>query len=294
MELAVAAHDRHWHWNDLCRAAARSKSQLTRVDLRGLQLQLARDGAPPQIKTSETTLNRFPALLLLGIPGGTLEQVVFRMDALAALELTGVKVLNPPRAIETCVDKYLTLQRLGSNGLPIPRTAVCQTLDQALEATNQLGSDIVLKPLFGSEGKGLERATNLKELRAIATRWLELGRILYLQEFIPHAGWDLRLLMIGDRIWAMRRSNAGDWRTNASRGATIAPWSPNEQELEFARKAAAAVGAAFAGVDLVYDQHGAPYLLEVNSAPGWKYISAATGVDIAAELLGFAAQQVQA
>jgi len=260
MELAVAAHDRHWHWDDLCRAAGQ-KHKLHRVDLRRLQVQLARDGAPPLISTAETRLNDFPLILLLGIPGGTLEQVVFRMDALAALQLTGVKVLNPPRAIETCVDKYLTLQRLAAAGLPIPRTAVCQTWEQTLEATSQLGSDIVLKPLFGSEGKGLERATNSEELKAIATRWLELGRVLYLQEFIPHAGWDLRLLVIGDRVWSMRRSNALDWRTNASRGAANSPWTPHERELEFAHKSAAAVGASFAGVDLVYDQHGAPYLL---------------------------------
>ncbi len=292
MELAVAAHDRHWHWDDLCRAAGQ-KHKLHRVDLRRLQVQLAPDGTPPQISTAETRLNDFPLILLLGIPGGTLEQVVFRMDALAALQLTGVKVLNPPRAIETCVDKYLTLQRLAAARLPIPRTAVCQTLEQTLEATSQLGSDIVLKPLFGSEGKGLERATNSEELKATATRWLELGRVLYLQEFIPHAGWDLRLLVIGDRVWSMRRSNAQDWRTNASRGSANSPWTPNERELEFAHKAAAAVGASFAGVDLVYDQHGAPYLLEVNSAPGWKYISAATGVDIAAELLEFCALQAK-
>lgn len=292
MEIAVAAHDRHWHWYDLCRAAGQ-KHELTRVDLRRLQVQLARDGAPPQISTAETRLNDFPLLLLLGIPGGTLEQVVFRMDALAALQLTGVNVLNPPRAIETCVDKYLTLQRLAAAGLPIPRTVVCQTLEQTLEATKQLGNDVVLKPLFGSEGKGLERATNSEELRAIALRWLEAGRVLYLQEFIPHAGWDLRLLVIGERVWAMRRSNAQDWRTNASRGATNSRWTPNERELEFAHKAASTVGAPIAGVDLVYDQQGAPYLLEVNSAPGWKYISAATGADIAAELLEFCAQQAK-
>jgi ribosomal protein S6--L-glutamate ligase len=292
MELAVAAHDRHWHWDDLCRAAGQ-KHKLHRVDLRRLQVQLARDRAPPLISTAETGLNDFPLILLLGIPGGTLEQVVFRMDALAALQQTGVKVLNPPRAIETCVDKYLTLQRLAAAGLPIPRTAVCQTWEQTLEATSHLGSDIVLKPLFGSEGKGLERATNSEELKAIATRWLELGRVLYLQEFIPHAGWDLRLLVIGDRVWSMRRSNAQDWRTNASRGSANSPWTPNQRELEFAHKSAAAVGASFAGVDLVYDQHGAPYLLEVNSAPGWKYISTATGVDIAAELLDFCAQQAK-
>lgn len=289
MELAVAVHDRHWHWNDLCRAAAH-RHRLTRVDLRSLQVSLSGDRSAPRISTATTALNDFPVLLLLGIPGGTLEQVVFRMDALAALQQTGVQLLNPPRAIETCVDKYLTLQRLAAAGLPIPRTVVCQTWEQASEGLQQLGGDVVLKPLFGSEGKGLERATDRETLRSITTRWLELGRILYLQEFIPHAGWDLRLLIIGERIWAMRRSNPDDWRTNASRGARVAHWEPDDRERELARQAAAAVGAPLAGVDLVYDRQGQPYLLEVNSAPGWKFISAATGVDIAAELLDYCAR----
>jgi ribosomal protein S6--L-glutamate ligase len=291
MKLAVAAHDRHWHWSDLSRAAA-GKYELTRIDLRGLQLRLTEANSLPDIATADARLNEFPLLLLLGIPGGTLEQVVFRMDALAALEHSGVCVLNPPRAIETCVDKYLTLQRLAAAGLPIPQTIVCQTVEQALEAAKQLGDDIVLKPLFGSEGKGLERSSRPEELAATAARWLEQGRVLYLQQFIPHGGWDLRLLVIGERLWAMRRSNSQDWRTNASRGASVSAWTPNQLESEFAFRAAAAVGAAIAGVDLVYDHQGTPYLLEVNSAPGWKFISAATGVDIAAELLAYCTQQV--
>lgn len=286
MLLAVAAHDRTWHWNDLVRAAA-GQHELTRIDLRQLRLELVPAPGGSLITAGNTCLHDYQAMLLLGIPGGSLEQVVFRMDGLAALEQHGVRLLNPPRAIETCVDKYLTLQRLRVSGLPIPRTVVCQTVAEAVAAAEQLGREVVLKPIFGSEGRGLERPRTLSELQSIAAAWVAAGRVVYLQELIPHAGWDLRLLVIGDRIWAMRRSNPHDWRTNASRGATVTAWQATLDEQRLALRAAAAVGASLAGVDLVYDRGGHPYVLEVNSAPGWKYISAATGCDIARELLSF-------
>lgn len=288
MLLAVAAHDRTWHWNDLLRAAV-GQHELTRIDLRQLRLELAPHRSHSEITAGGIRLNDYRVLLLLGIPGGSLEQVVFRMDGLAALEQSGVRLLNPPRAIETCVDKYLTLERLRGCGLPVPRTVVCQTAAEVLTAAEQLGGDVVLKPIFGSEGRGLERPGTEPELQATAASWISAGRVVYLQEFIPHAGWDLRLLVIGERIWAMRRSNPHDWRTNASRGATVTAWQATPAEQGLAFRAAAAVGASLAGVDLVYDRAGKPYLLEVNSAPGWKFISAATGSDIAAELLSFCA-----
>jgi RimK family alpha-L-glutamate ligase len=287
MQLAVAAHDRHWHWSDLCRAAARRQLHLVRIDLRQLQVQLASDRNASRFQTNGLELSEFPGLLILGIPGGSLEQVVFRMDALAMLQQVGTKIWNPPRAIETCVDKYLTLERLRSAGLPVPQTHVCQTAEEAFAAAESLGGQVILKPLFGSEGKGLERPRNSEELRNLVTHWLQAGRILYLQEFIDHPGWDLRLLLIGDRAWSMRRSNPDDWRTNASRGATVSPWLATPDELSLARRAAQAVGAVVAGVDLLYGKNGKPYLLEVNSAPGWKFLSAATGVDIAGELLDY-------
>ena len=290
MLLAVAAHDRTWHWEDLVRAAA-GRHQLTRVDLRRLRVELFSGSQLTRVLAGNVCLNDYRSMLLLGIPGGSLEQVVFRMDCLAALEQSGVRLLNPPRAIETCVDKYLTLERLRGCGLPVPRTVVCQTEDEIEAAAAQLGGEIVLKPIFGSEGRGLERPRTAAQLMSLAASWVAAGRVIYLQEFIAHAGWDLRLLVIGDRVWAMRRSNPVDWRTNASRGATVAAWSATAEEQSLALRAAAAVAAPLAGVDLVYDGNGHPYLLEVNSAPGWKYISAATGSDIAAELLSFCAER---
>ena len=88
------------------------------------------------------------------MPAGSLEQVVFRMDILHSAK---VPVLNPPRAVETCVDKFLTSARLAAAGLPTPETTACQTADDALAAFAELGGDVVVKPLFGAEGRGIAR-----------------------------------------------------------------------------------------------------------------------------------------
>ncbi len=91
------------------------------------------------------------------MPPGSLEQVVFRMDALGRLEAAGATVINPPRAIECAVDKYLTTARLAAAGLLVPRTVACQTVEDAMAAFELLGGDVVIKPLFGSEGRGITR-----------------------------------------------------------------------------------------------------------------------------------------
>ena len=94
------------------------------------------------------------------MPPGSLEQVVFRMDLLHRLQARGAVVLNPPAAVETCVDKYLASARLAAAGLLVPPTAVCQHADAALEAFAALGGNVVVKPLFGSEGRGMVRVSD--------------------------------------------------------------------------------------------------------------------------------------
>src|SRR5205823_14974537 len=142
------------------------------------------------------------------------EQVVFRMDALHRLAAAGVPVLNPPRAVEAAVDKYLTLALLAAAGLPVPTTWRGESASEALTAFAELGGDVVLKPLFGSEGRGLTRlndeALALRAFKMLA----QLGAVLYVQEFVPHEGFDIRLFLIGERVLAIRRHNQLDWRTN--------------------------------------------------------------------------------
>jgi ribosomal protein S6--L-glutamate ligase len=220
-------------------------------------------------------------VLVRTMPPGSLEQVVFRMDALARLEAAGTPVINPARAIEAAVDKYLASARLASAGLPHPRTVACQGWEQAMAAFETLGRDVVVKPLFGSEGRGIARLTDeavaLRVFKALA----QLSAVVYVQEFIEHAGYDLRVLVIGRRALGIRRRHPTDWRTNVSRGAVAEPLELSDRLVELAQRASDAVGTRIAGVDLLPGRSGELYVLEVNAVPGWKGLSQATGVDAA-------------
>lgn len=221
------------------------------------------------------------------MPAGSLEQVVFRMDVLHAAAGAGVRVLNPPRALETCVDKYLTSVRLAAAGLPTPPTHAAQRADDALQAFARLGGDVVLKPVFGSEGRGLQRISD-PDLAWRTFRVLQnSGQLIYQQQFVPHPGYDYRLLVVGGRVHAAMRRHGTDWRTNVARGGRADPLRPGDELAALAVRAAAAVGCPVAGVDLLPGPRGEVYVIEVNAVPGWKALSAVCGLDIAAEVLRF-------
>src|SRR5437764_223401 len=284
MRIALLAGGDGWHVRDLMRAAGRLGHRAEVVDFRRVRAGV---GGPPD------PLAAFGAGLVRTMPPGSLEQVVFRMDVLHRLEARGVPVLNPPRALEVCIDKYLATARLGAAGLPVPPTAVCQDADAALEAFAALGGDVVVKPLFGSEGRGMVRVSD-PELAWRTFRTLERTQaVLYLQRFVPHPGWDLRVLVLGGRVLAaMRRHARGDWRTNVAQGGRAEAVTPTDAEARLALRAAATVGAPFAGVDLLPLPGGDGYcVLEVNAVPGWRALAPACGVDVAAAVVRFLTQE---
>jgi ribosomal protein S6--L-glutamate ligase len=206
----------------------------------------------------------------------------------------GGVIINSPRAVETAVDKFLTSAKLQAAGLRTPRTIVCQTADDAQAAFLELGCDVVLKPLFGSEGRGITRLTDEALAERAFKMLTQLGAVLYLQEYLPHQGHDLRLFVLGERVYGMRRSNPLDWRTNVSRGAKTEIREVIPAWADIARHAAATVGAVIAGVDLLPAKDGHDYVLEVNAVPGWKALAKTLQVDIAAEVLKYAAGAVKA
>jgi RimK family alpha-L-glutamate ligase len=277
MRLAILSGGNGWHVRDLQRAATELGHVAEAVDFRRVTAGI---GQPAD------SLAGHDAVLVRTMPPGSLEQVVFRMDVLHRLQARGVRVINPPAAIEACVDKYLASARLHAAGLPVPRTIVCQDADCALESFHQLGGDVVLKPIFGSEGRGMVRVSD-PELAWRTFRTLErVGSVLYLQQYVRHAGWDLRVLVIGERVRAaMRRYARGDWRTNVAQGgrAEAADLGPGEARL--AVKATTALGAIVAGVDLLLGPDREWFVLEVNAVPGWRALAPVTGVDVAGEMV---------
>lgn len=291
MHLAVLCSPDSWYFKDL-RRAAEGRHELVSITFSDLASTLGETtlgGPAPAVASGDCRLNDADAVLVRTMPPGSLEQVVFRMDALAQLEAAGKTVLNPPKAVEVAVDKYLTSARLAAAGLRIPRTIVCQTAEAAMAAFVELGGDVVLKPLFGAEGRGITRlADEALALRAFSMLE-QLGAVLYLQEFIAHEGADLRLLVVGERVLGMRRRNPLDWRTNISRGATPEPLEVTPDLAELAHRAAQAVGAPIAGVDLLPGRDGRLYAIEVNAVPGWRALARVHSIDVARLVLEYVA-----
>jgi RimK family alpha-L-glutamate ligase len=236
------------------------------------------------VRSRELALDGCDVVLVRGIPRGSLEQVVFRVDVLHALAGAGVRAVNSAHAIERTVDKFLASTLLARAGLPTPRTIACERPADALEAFAELGGDVIVKPLFGSMGFGMVRVDD-PDVGQRVFRALELERaVYYLQETLPHAGRDLRALVVGEHVVASVERSADGWRTNLARGARARPVRLDARQERLCVSAAAAVGADYAGVDLLHAPDGREHVLEVNGIPGWQGVERATGVDVAAAL----------
>lgn len=276
MRIVILGAADGWHVGDLLRAAAELGHDASVLPFAAITCQVGLEAASPP----------FDAALVRTMPLGSLEQVIFRMDALHGWQAAGVRILNPPLALETCIDKFLTCLRLERAGLPVPPTLVCQNADEALLAFQRLGSDVVVKPLFGSEGRGLMRVSD-PELAWRTFRTLERQQaVLYLQRFVAHPGWDLRVFVLGERILAaMRRHACQGWRTNVAQGGQAEPAFIGDLERDLALRAGRATGAIAAGVDLLPRPEGGWYVLEVNAVPGWRALSRVCQIDVAKEII---------
>jgi ribosomal protein S6--L-glutamate ligase len=277
-----------WHVEDLERAAGRLGVSLHPVLFSRVSAAVGIETERVCVRAGDIELTSTDGVLVRMMPPGTLEQVVFRMDALHCLAAAGVPVLNPPRAVEAAVDKYLTLALLERAGMPVPPTWAGHSAAEALIAFESLGRDVVVKPLFGSEGRGLVRVSD-KELAWRTFHALErLGAILYVQRAIRHSGHDYRVFVLrGHVVGVMRRhATPGEWRTNVSLGGHAEPCRLDPDAERLALAATAAIGADMAGVDLIHDlDRGQLVVLEVNAVPGWRALARVTGIDVAAAIL---------
>jgi RimK family alpha-L-glutamate ligase len=279
MKIGILADRNGWHVEALAKALARRGCQ---TDFLPITRLVARVPGDPLVTIGGQPLESYDALLIRTIPEGSLEQIIFRMNALHRLEAAGVRIVNRPSPLERTVDKYYTSSLLASRGLPTPKTVVAEGFDEAMEAFRELG-DVVVKPLFGAGGRGMVRISDA-DVAYRVFRALALTRsIFYIQEFVPHGDYDLRGLVIGDRVVAAMRRRSEGWRHNVSLGARPEPLIMDKEATILCIEASRLLETDYAGIDLLKTDRGYT-VVEVNSIPGWSGLQRTTEINIAQEI----------
>jgi RimK family alpha-L-glutamate ligase len=287
MRLAVLAARPGWHTRELERAARDRGHVATVLPYEGLVGSI---GMVPGMRSGAQNLDEMDLVLARIIPSGSLEQIVFRVDVLHRLEDRGTSVINSPRTIERTVDKFWTSALLEQCGIPTPETIVCESPEEAFAAFRALG-DVIVKPLFGSMGLGMVRVQN-EEMAYRVFRVIDQVRgVYYLQRAVEHDGADIRAFVIDGRVVGAIERRSNGWRTNLARGGSAGAVVLPDDCRALAVRAAAAVGADYAGVDLLTGRDGQTYVLEVNGIPGWRGLQQATGLDVAGMLVDYLASR---
>jgi ribosomal protein S6--L-glutamate ligase len=253
------------------------------TDVRTLENTL--DSSESRRSGGQQSLRAFDAVLVRTMPLGSLEQIVFRMNALHVAQSMGTPIWNPPRCLEIAIDKWLTLDVMRRHGIETPRTVVCQSREEAMAAFETLNGDCIVKPIFGGEGRGIVRVSDADVAWRVFSTLENLQAAIYVQEFLKSPGYDLRLLVVGDELFCVRRENGDDWRSNVSRGGNASPHDPTFEQISIAFRACKAVQGWMVGVDVLPTDDGRNMLLEVNAVPGWRATAAALRVDMATLML---------
>ena len=274
-----------WHGRRLRAALAAERYVARFTSLCDCSIDLS--GTVPRIAIP--TFASLPqAAFVRGVAGGTLEQIITRLNILHTLRMVGVPVFNDGRAIERTVDKGLTSFLLSRDGIPTPRTWVLESAAAAravAECEFRAARKLVVKPLFGSQGNGVVKLGSLDEF----DRLVPPGGIFYLQEYIDTGEGDFRdwrvFVIDGHAVAAMQRRSS-HWVTNRAQGAVCEPASIHDGQLaQLAEAAAAALDVDYAGIDLLRDSTGHWYVSEVNGIPAWQGLQRASGVDITQQLV---------
>jgi tetrahydromethanopterin:alpha-L-glutamate ligase len=227
------------------------------------------------------------AAFVRAIPAGTFEQVTLRLSLLHALRELGVVVYNDARAIEKSVDKAMTSFLLHRAGIATPATWVTEegaVARRVLIKETESAGELVMKPLFGAQGEGLQRLATGMTLPDMES----YRGVAYLQRFVDarEKGWhDWRVFVAGGRAVAIMRRHGKSWINNVAQGARCEASEPDGELAHLAERATEALGLDYSGVDLMRDHIGRAFVIEVNGIPAWKGLQSVTTTSIAQVLV---------
>lgn len=269
-----------WHGAQLTNAFANRGVEAVFVSLRDCVIDLSQQSPRIQIPDFDV-LPKFA--FVRGIAGGTLQQITTRLNILHMLKMQSVLIYNDAKAIERTVDKAMTSFLLHQAGIKTPPTWVCESRQAAHAVIKQqqaiIKQELVIKPLFGSQGQGVRLVTEQLPLPMDSF----VDGVFYLQSFVK-ATHDYRVFVVNNKaIAAMRRSGEG-WLHNVALGAKCDAIEDTDI-LELALQASKAMDIAYCGVDIIRDENGDLYVLEVNSIPAWRGLQNVAAINIAQALV---------
>jgi len=217
--------------------------------------------------------------------GGGSEDMPYRLDVLCNLERSGLKVINPPEAIRTAANKHMCSYLFREHGLPTPDTILTTDLDAALDAIRDWGRAVV-KPIFGFKGMDIHCVVDDEHSAKLLSSVIDTRGVLYLQRFISNPGRDIRVFVVDGDVPAAiyRLAPPGSWINNLSRGGSHKRCEVTGEIAVLAVEAAGAVGAVYAGVDLIEGENGMQ-ILEVNGTPSGRGIYEACRVNVAQDIV---------
>ncbi|MGO9819607.1 MAG: ATP-grasp domain-containing protein [Solirubrobacteraceae bacterium] len=281
LRVGVLGASGSWHSRGLLGALSARGHEVLAIPATRLQSEVDACGQVHVLGPHGAVLDALDLLIIRGLPRGSLEQVIFRLDALHVLAEQGVRCVNSPRAIERTVDKSWAGTLLAIAGLPTPPTIVCEHYDGAMQAFEQLGRDVVVKPLFGAMGNGIVRIED-RDVAHRVFRALELERtVYYVQRTIAPAGRrNLRVLVVAGEVAGAMERVTDSWRANIARGARPRAVTLTEAERSLALAATGALQIDVAGVDLLVAPDGEAVVLEVNGIPGWQALQSVCAQDL--------------
>ncbi|MDP2210828.1 MAG: RimK family alpha-L-glutamate ligase [Candidatus Aquicultor sp.] len=210
----------------------------------------------------------------------------FQFEIFEQLDKAGVIIVNSPAALQIAESKFLTSYILQAHGLPVPTGIIAQTMEYA-EGFMSAHDDVIVKPIYGFQGYGVIRVkSSARSSRTQVKRILDEHKVIYLQEYIPNPGRDIRAFVVGGEVVASiyRLAPSGRWKTNLHAGAVPVVYELTDEQRVLAVRASSVLGLDYTGVDIIEGPDG-DCVLEVNGAPAWGGIMQATGRDVAKDIV---------
>ncbi len=232
-----------------------------------------------KICSGNIDLTALDAVIVRDLGPAAHNDVSFRFDILCQLKELGVAVINSPESIAKAANKYVSSFLFQKNGIPTPRTIVTNNLDEAVAALSSFGRAVV-KPVFGYKGIGVECVRNSESGAQRLNELFREKRLIYIQEFIPNPGRDIRVFVVNGEVAGSiyRIAPPGGWINNLSRGGSAKPCVLTEEQEKLALRAAEVIGTVYAGVDII--EGNSDYVIEINGTPSGKGIFEACGMDV--------------